>query len=90
MPSYATEVVTSEERVLMVYIMLTRKQIVNHEIICEIYGCSKRTFRRIMTSIREVLEGSIIMANTYLTYNRKKNSYEIIHTNYIYDDYRII
>jgi len=90
MTTYTTEVVTSEERVLMVYIMLTRKQIVNHEIICEVYGCSPRTFRRIIASIREVLEGSIISPNTYLTFNRKRNTYEIIHTHYIYDDYRII
>jgi len=64
----------------MVYIMLQHKQRVNYDIVFEKFGCSERTFKRIIATIRELIEIVIPLPNTYLIFNKTRNSYELIHT----------
>ena len=59
--------------------MLIKRQKVNFEIIQEIYGCSYRTFKRLICSVREAIELVHNPYKTYIIYNKKRNSYELIH-----------
>jgi hypothetical protein len=58
--------------------MLEKRQKVNYEIIQEIYGCSYRTFKRLICSVREAIELVCDPMKTYIIYNRKRDSYELI------------
>ena len=78
--TYGTQVISSEEKVTMVYIMLQHKQRVNYDIVFEKFGCSERTFKRIIATIRELIEIVIPLPNTYLVFNKTRNSYELIQT----------
>lgn len=82
--TFVTTVVTTEERVLTVYLMLERRQKVNYEIIEQLFGCSKRTFKRLIASVRESIGTVLDPMNTYIIYNRKRNSYELIKLSYNY------
>lgn len=58
--------------------MLERRQKVNYEIIEKLYGCSHRTFKRLIASVRSSLQIVFDPMKTYIVFNRKRNSYELI------------
>ena len=79
--SFVTSVVITELRVLTVYLMLEKRQKVNFETIEQIYGCSQRTFKRLIASVRDAVEIVYDSSKTYVIYNKKRNSYELIMLN---------
>ena len=58
--------------------MLEKGQKVNFEIIEQLYGCSHRTFKRLIASVRDAIETVFDPMKTYIIFNRKRNSYELI------------
>ena len=64
--------------------MLEKRQKVNYEIIEKLYGCSHRTFKRLISSVRSSLQIVFNSEKTYIIFNRKRNSYELIKLSYNY------
>ncbi|MBU1143185.1 MAG: hypothetical protein KKH92_05990 [Firmicutes bacterium] len=74
---YNREIITSDEKVLTVYFMLEARQRVSYDTFYEIFGASRRTFNRVIATIRKSLENCSIY-ETQIIYNRDSQNYELV------------
>ena len=76
--SYYTPVKPQAVRILTVFLMLEKRQIVNYDRIYDMFEISYNTFMRLIYSIREVLNNYQLQYNATLVFNRKRHTYELI------------
>ena len=76
--SYYTPVKPEAVRILAVFLLLEKRQIVNYDRIYLMYEISYNTFMRIIYSIREVLNNNEVPYKATLIFNRRRNTYELI------------
>lgn len=71
------EIITTDEKTLTVYFMLKNKNRVDYETFYEMFGASKRTFHRVISTLRKSLDQSS-MNKTHIIYNTNTLSYELV------------
>lgn len=65
-------------RILVVYLMLDNRQVVNYERIKEMFEISYPTFMRLIASLRDALDSMWLLSKAELIFNKGRNSYELI------------
>ena len=61
---------------ISVYILLTQNKLVTYELFETYFEDTKRTFQRIITTLRSALE--IVSPNTYIIYDKQRKGYKLI------------
>lgn len=75
--SYNRQIITSDEKVMTVYFMLEHCQKVNYQVFYNQFGATKRTFSRIISTLRRSLENAGIY-EIQIFYNRVTQNYELV------------
>jgi len=65
-------------RVLLIYLMLDNRQIVNYKRIGQALEISYKTFGRTIASLRDAVGSELLCAKAEIVFNRKRNTYELI------------
>lgn len=74
---FGDEIITSEEKTLTVYFWLKSKNRVDYDTFYDFFGASRRTFARVISTLRQSLE-QLSPYKTFIVYNRDSQSYELI------------
>lgn len=74
---YGDEIITADERVMTVYFWLKSKNRVDYEVFYDFFGASKRTFARVISTLRQSLDHFSIY-KCHIIFNRNTQSYELI------------
>lgn len=73
---YEQNLQIQENKTLIVYLMLQSKQRVDYETLYDMLGVSRRTFGRLIATVRDSLEMARIHAQ--IIYNRSTKTYELV------------
>lgn len=65
-------------RLVVIYIMLENRQVVNYSKIYQMFEISYSTFARVIAQLRLIVRDGILCPKGVVIFNRRRNSYELI------------
>ena len=74
---YGDEIITTDEKTMTVYFWLKSKNRVDYDVFYDFFGASKRTFARVISTLRQSLD-QLSIYKCHIIYNRYTQSYELI------------